>query len=117
MIIDAFESNSSSTVLPLPCIITQLIEAQKVSIYAQDLREKPLSAFGSRTLHLSSSHMKRARDSDFDSDDDLDREIDEIANAVPAESGLSASGAQAAHAKPLSKCARQSFSDSNDDLN
>ena len=55
--------------------------------------------------------------SDFDSDDDLDREIDEITNAVPAESGPSTSGAQAAHAKPLSKCARQSFSDSDDDLN
>ncbi|KAL4598125.1 hypothetical protein ACB092_11G037000 [Castanea dentata] len=117
VIIDAFESNSSRTVLPLPCIITQLIEAQKVSIYAQDVREKPLSAFGSRTLHLSSSHMKRARDSDFDSDDDLDQEIDEIANAVPAESRPSTSGAQAAHAMPLAKCARHSVSDSDEDLN
>ncbi|KAL0007667.1 hypothetical protein SO802_009169 [Lithocarpus litseifolius] len=61
--------------------------------------------------------MKRASDSDFDSDDDLDREIDEIVNVVPAESRPSTSGAQAAHTKPLAKCARHSVSDSDDDLN
>ena len=117
VIIDAFRSNWSRTVLPFPCVITQLIKAQKVPIRPQDVRAKPLSALGSRKLQLSSSHMKRARESDFESDDDLDREIDEVANAIAAESRPSTSGAQAAQAKPLSKRARQSVSDSDDDLN
>nr|POF18310.1 hypothetical protein CFP56_47555 [Quercus suber] len=116
VIIHAFESNSSRTVLPFPCVITQLIKAKKVPIRPQDIRAKPLSAIGSHTLQLSSSHMKRARESDFESDDDLDREIDEIANAVAAESKPSISGAQTTLAKPLSKRARQSESDFDDDL-
>uniref|UniRef100_A0A7N2N6N4 Uncharacterized protein n=1 Tax=Quercus lobata TaxID=97700 RepID=A0A7N2N6N4_QUELO len=60
--------------------------------------------------------MKRAKESDFESDDDLDREIDEIANVIAAESKPSISGAQATLAKPLSKRARQSESDFGDDL-
>ena len=47
----------------------------------------------------------------------MDREIDEVANAIAAESRPSTSGAQAAQAKPLSKRTRQSVSDSDDDLN
>ncbi|KAF3952967.1 hypothetical protein CMV_021535 [Castanea mollissima] len=117
VIIDAFKSNWSRTVLPFLCVITRLIKAQKVPIRPQDILAKPLSAIGSRTLQLSSSHMKRARESDFESDDNLDREIDEVANAIAAESRPSTSGAQAAQAKPLSKSARHSISDSDDDLN
>ena len=116
VIIHAFESNLSRTVLPFPCVITQLIKAKKVPIRPQDIRAKPLSAIGSHTLQLGSSRIKRAKESDFESDDDLDREIDEIANAVAAESRPSISGAQATLAKPLSKRARQSESDFDDDL-
>ena len=116
-IIDAFKSNWLHTVLHFPCVITRLIKAQKVPIRPQDVQAKPLSAIGSRKVQLSSSHMKRARESDFESDDELDREIDEVANAIAAESRPSTSGAQAAQAKPLSQRARQSVSDSDDVLN
>ena len=75
-IIDAFKSNWSHTGLPFPCVITRLIKAQKVPIRPQDVRAKPLSAIGSCKLQLSLSHMKRARESDFESEDDLDREIE-----------------------------------------
>ena len=51
---------------------------------AQAALAKPLSATGSSTLQLSSSHVKRSNHIVCDSDDDLDRDIDEIAEAMVA---------------------------------
>ena len=53
---------------------------------------KPLSATGSSTLQLSSSNVKRSNHIVFYSDDDLDRDIDEIAEAMAAESRQHKSG-------------------------
>uniref|UniRef100_A0A7N2L2J3 Uncharacterized protein n=1 Tax=Quercus lobata TaxID=97700 RepID=A0A7N2L2J3_QUELO len=51
-----------------------------------------LSATGSSTLQLSSSHVKRSNHIVCDSDDDLDRDIDEIAEVMAAESRQHKSG-------------------------
>nr|POE68309.1 hypothetical protein CFP56_34329 [Quercus suber] len=54
---------------------------------------KPLFATGSSTLQLSSSRVKHSSYIVYDSDDYLDRDIDEIANAMAIVSKLSTSGA------------------------
>ncbi|KAK9995896.1 hypothetical protein SO802_020582 [Lithocarpus litseifolius] len=54
---------------------------------------KPLSAIGSSTLQLSSSHIKLSSHIVCDSDDYLDRDIDEIADAMAIESKPATSGA------------------------
>ena len=56
-------------------------------------RSKPLSATGSSTLQLSSSRVKLSSHIVCDSDDYLDRDIDEIADAMAIESKPSTSGA------------------------
>nr|POF18314.1 hypothetical protein CFP56_47559 [Quercus suber] len=58
---------------------------------AQAALAKPLSATGSNTLQLSSSHVKLLNHIVHDSNDDLDQDIDEIADAVAAESRPSTS--------------------------
>ena len=60
---------------------------------AQATLAKPLSAIGSSTLQLSSSRVKLSSHIVCDSDDYLDRDIDEIADAMAIESKPSTSGA------------------------
>ena len=60
---------------------------------AQAALAKPLSAAGSSTLQLSSSHVKRSSYIVYYSDDYLDQDIDEIADAMATVSKPSTSGA------------------------
>ena len=83
-----------STFTPYKCTFYAKRTTSKSSASsAQAALAKPLSAAGSSTLQLSSSHVKRSSYIVYYSDDYLDQDIDEIADAMATVSKPSTSGA------------------------
>ena len=60
--------------------------SNRFHLYTTDARAKTTFAVGWRTLQVSSSQVKHAWQEDPNSDEGLDREIDEMAKAVAAKS-------------------------------